>query len=132
MRATGDGPKYGGLPAKRGWIQAAYDLVSSKVTLFGGDNDTYLSDLWQYDFPSNRWHLVRPHPDLAGPVELSFRRLLPSRSRVAQARWRRPNPDSPEMELSHRAAVANAAIHRDGTRPAPRRPRPEQDNLSRV
>jgi Galactose oxidase, central domain len=67
MNATGDGPNYGGLPGKRGWIQVAYDLGSSKVTLFGGDNDTYLSDLWQYDVRSNRWHLARPHPDLGGP-----------------------------------------------------------------
>ncbi|MGH9893524.1 MAG: kelch repeat-containing protein, partial [bacterium] len=37
------------------------------VTLFGGDGETYMSDLWQYDFPSNRWHLARGHPDLAGP-----------------------------------------------------------------
>ena len=67
MNATGDGPKYGGRPGQRGWIQAAYDRVAKKVTLFGGDNETYMSDLWQYDFSSNRWHLVRAHPDLEGP-----------------------------------------------------------------
>jgi galactose oxidase-like protein len=67
MRASGDGPDYGGLTGRRGWIQVAYDPASKTVMMFGGDADTYLSDLWQYDFVRNRWHQVRPHPDLQGP-----------------------------------------------------------------
>ena len=67
MRTTGDGPMYGGLPGRRGWIQVSYDPVSKKVAMFGGDAATYFSDLWQYDFVQNRWHIVRRHPDLQGP-----------------------------------------------------------------
>ena len=47
MRATGDGPDYGGLTGRRGWIQVAYDPASKTVLMFGGDANTYLSDVWQ-------------------------------------------------------------------------------------
>jgi galactose oxidase-like protein len=67
MHATGDGPDYGGLTGRRGWIQVAYDPVSKTIVMFGGDADTYRSDLWQYDFVRNRWHQVRAHPDPHGP-----------------------------------------------------------------
>jgi hypothetical protein len=67
LRATGDGPDYGGLPGRRSWIQVAYNSDSKTVLMFGGDADTYLSDLWEYSVSTNRWHLLRSHPDQAGP-----------------------------------------------------------------
>jgi len=67
MRSTGNGPDYGGLPGRRGWIQVSYDPESRKVVMFGGDAWTYLSDLWEYDFTKNYWRLVRSHPDPHGP-----------------------------------------------------------------
>ena len=67
LKATGDGPMYGGLPGRRGWIQVGYDRVSGEVVMFGGDAYTYLSDLFTYSFAENRWRLRRPHPDPQGP-----------------------------------------------------------------
>jgi hypothetical protein len=67
LKATGDGPMYGGLPGRRGWIQVAFDPGSGEIVMFGGDAETYLSDLFTYSFRENRWHLRRAHPDPQGP-----------------------------------------------------------------
>jgi hypothetical protein len=67
LHVTGNGPLFGGLPGRRGWIQVAFDPVTGEVVLFGGDAETYVSDLFTFSFAENRWHLRRPHPDTDGP-----------------------------------------------------------------
>jgi hypothetical protein len=66
LKATGDAMS-GGLPGRRGWIQVAVDAVNGEVVMFGGDAETYLSDLLTYSFAENHWRQRRTHPDLEGP-----------------------------------------------------------------
>ena len=39
-----------------------YDRVDDNIIVFGGyfEGDVYSDEIWFYNFPTNRWELVRP------------------------------------------------------------------------